>query len=571
MRKLFFSKKISFSLILILILFNVGKVKAATTYYISPSGNDSNNGSQTAPFATFSKAISSINAGDTLIVLDGTYNQKIIVSKNGTANEPITIKSQNPHQAIINYSGAEGSNIIINGSYIQIDGFEVQNSDNYCVEIKGSNNTAQNMKVHDCQAHGIYTDGKNINIKNNEVYRATLVNQNRDMPHSWGSGIKVRVGGENILIENNTVYHNYGEGIAVTRGINSTVRGNTVYDNYSVNIYVDNSYNVMVDKNFTYCTPNSGFERDGNPAAAFGMEEESYSGWGAQLHDVTFQNNIAYGCYRGIYYWNSGISGAGMENIYIYHNTFVNMSRYSMAIEGTGIDSHNIVANNIFYQTNGDFGYTEGNKDLTFHHNLYNQTPDSSLVGSGDIYQNPQFTSNPGTNPNLFSINSSSPAINAGAQLNISNDFFDSSRDGNPDIGAIEYQGTTNPPDPSPTPSPTPSPSPSPSFFPSPTPSPNLPIECTYPSDCPSGFQCYQPPFTCASSEYGFDCAQVMPPMICRLEGDANVDGNIDIDDYSILKQEVLRDLDHYQADLNDDEWVDLDDYTILKQRIKLF
>jgi hypothetical protein len=49
-------------------------VRAATTYYISPSGSDSNNGtSSSAPFKTFAKAFGVLPAGGELILLDGTY------------------------------------------------------------------------------------------------------------------------------------------------------------------------------------------------------------------------------------------------------------------------------------------------------------------------------------------------------------------------------------------------------------------------------------------------------------------------------------------------------------------
>lgn len=76
-------------------------------------------------------------------------------------------------------------------------------------------------------------------IQNNRVWLSNLVNSNRNS--NWGSGIKVRVGGDNALIEGNTVYHNYGEGIAVTRGIGCVVRNNHVFDNFAVQIYIDNS------------------------------------------------------------------------------------------------------------------------------------------------------------------------------------------------------------------------------------------------------------------------------------------------------------------------------------------
>src|SRR6266508_6207583 len=46
---------------------------ASNTYYVSTTGSDTNSGSLTAPFKTFAKAVSIMQAGDTLQVMPGTY------------------------------------------------------------------------------------------------------------------------------------------------------------------------------------------------------------------------------------------------------------------------------------------------------------------------------------------------------------------------------------------------------------------------------------------------------------------------------------------------------------------
>src|SRR5262245_45031673 len=44
------------------------------TYYISPNGSDTNSGvSTSSPWKTFTYAIPHLNAGDTLVLMDGTY------------------------------------------------------------------------------------------------------------------------------------------------------------------------------------------------------------------------------------------------------------------------------------------------------------------------------------------------------------------------------------------------------------------------------------------------------------------------------------------------------------------
>ena len=56
-------------------LFLLAQAAQSATYYISPSGSDSNNGlSQAAPLKSFSKAFSTISGGDELVLLDGAYS-----------------------------------------------------------------------------------------------------------------------------------------------------------------------------------------------------------------------------------------------------------------------------------------------------------------------------------------------------------------------------------------------------------------------------------------------------------------------------------------------------------------
>src|SRR5688572_25486442 len=46
---------------------------AAATYYLSPSGLDSNSGAYSSPWKTFGFALPRLRPGDTLILKDGTY------------------------------------------------------------------------------------------------------------------------------------------------------------------------------------------------------------------------------------------------------------------------------------------------------------------------------------------------------------------------------------------------------------------------------------------------------------------------------------------------------------------
>ena len=74
---------------------------SAATYYVSPEGNDRNSGtSEGDPFGVVQHAIDRMQAGDTLVVLDGVYSGTLKL-KSG-----ITVKAKNPSTGGLQWPGA---------------------------------------------------------------------------------------------------------------------------------------------------------------------------------------------------------------------------------------------------------------------------------------------------------------------------------------------------------------------------------------------------------------------------------------------------------------------------------
>ncbi|MBD3393099.1 MAG: DUF1565 domain-containing protein [Chitinivibrionales bacterium] len=75
----------------------------AADYFIATSGDDTNDGSSGAPFATIQKAVDLAKPGDVITVRTGTYNQTIIFwsANSGTADNPIVIKGESRAGVII--------------------------------------------------------------------------------------------------------------------------------------------------------------------------------------------------------------------------------------------------------------------------------------------------------------------------------------------------------------------------------------------------------------------------------------------------------------------------------------
>lgn len=119
----------SFANIIASVIAGGSPASGGDTYYVSPSGNNSNNGRSTqTPFKTLPHALSALSAGDTLIVMDGTYtaSSQIEAENSENASSYITIKAQNKGKAIISGGNTTKANdyalMSISGSYIMIDG-----------------------------------------------------------------------------------------------------------------------------------------------------------------------------------------------------------------------------------------------------------------------------------------------------------------------------------------------------------------------------------------------------------------------------------------------------------------
>jgi len=350
----------------------------AATYYVSPNGNDSNNGSEANPFKTVSKGISLAQAGDTLEVASGIYSN-FSISKSGNAGYPITIHGNNSR--IENVQTA----INLSGSYLKVSGFEVSNT----------------------TSHAVLISGKNIIFSDFIVRNSVLENMGNNGSCSgsggWGSGLKVMLGGENITLQNGKIYQNCGEGLGITRAKNILIRNLVAYDNFSVNYYLDNSSNVVLENSLSYCTSDARYYRNNDPAAGILIGEESYTDWGAQLTNLTIKNNIISGC-TPLSFYGSEVSPGGLKGANISNNTLHNLKTTS----GRGIHIATEVDNRDIIITNNIAGGTVTTASFTTTSNnptsaTYNQTPNPTDPRTF-IHNNPGV----GADPLLFNLSTSS-------------------------------------------------------------------------------------------------------------------------------------------------------------------
>jgi hypothetical protein len=281
------------------------------------------------------------------------------------------------------------------------------------------------MTVHDIWDHGIYVDGQHVVVEGSTIYLANMNNEGGSAG-AWGSALKVRVGGEDIILRGNTIYHNWGEGIGVTRGVNVVVEDNEVYDNFAVNLYIDNSRDVVVDGNFVHCDPGSGWGQGGRPAPGIGLGEEEYEGWGAQLRNVTIRNNIVGYCRNGVAYFGSDVGQTVLRDIVIAHNTVVGTPYTPIWLDNQSAQGTTMVVNNLLQRDGSGEGLHLGRT--------------AGIVSRNNLTDDPGFATTPGYTADSYRLGAGSAAIDAGIALpDALLDFLGRSRDARPDLGAIEY------------------------------------------------------------------------------------------------------------------------------------
>ena len=249
---------------------------SAQDYYVSALiGNDSNGGTENAPFATINKGIAEVSAGGTVFVMNGTYKNQnygtasahpsdgslsenmsnppvVIINKSGTEGNYITVRNYPNHSPKIVFDGRGG--VLINGpqSYIIIEGFEIEGpaaSITYGMAI-----TERQWKVKCDQEDFPYThsyfSGFGIwgGFSQNFLHHHIIV-RNNTVHHTTGSGIRFN-DSDHITIENNTVFNTtwwtsnassaivFAEAKAISESDNGDnikmiLRGNTVYNNWN--------------------------------------------------------------------------------------------------------------------------------------------------------------------------------------------------------------------------------------------------------------------------------------------------------------------------------------------------
>jgi parallel beta helix pectate lyase-like protein len=415
---------------------------SAREIIVAPSGGE---------FANVAAGVSAAQAGDTVTVRAGIYNEAVSFGRSGSAAAFITL--QGDPGATLDGTGLSGQGITINSrNYIRVIGMTVRNfmggGTPIGISVEGSssfielrNNLIHNIESPNGNAHGIAFYGSaaapmtNIVVEGNEVRNCRL---------GQSEALVLNGNVDGFIVARNVVHDNDNIGIdfigfegtgpaAQDQARNGSCVDNVVYnissatnptyggDRSADGIYVDGGRDIVIERNKV-------------DNCDIGVETASEH-FGKATSNITVRDNFISRSYQGNILMGGYASNRGdAQNVVVVNNTTSQGANGEIVLQ---YNCHGVtIKNNILYaRTSQSYIFNGGgnNTNVVVANNLYFGASSTSPGPYPDA--SARFT-----NPLLLNLltdlhlQTSSPAIDAG--INAGNDA-----QGHPLPGAMDIDG----------------------------------------------------------------------------------------------------------------------------------
>lgn len=371
----------------------------ATTFYVSPRGNDANTGaSPQQAWRDIQQAMNEATPGSTVLVLAGTYNEKLTCNVSGDATDGYITFQASGH-VVINGARVSGQDMINlnNQDYVQIIGFNIENNlrvtNGSGIRMNGRDdhvNLLDNVihNITGTSAMGITVYGTdptagitNITIEGNQIY---------DCQAAPSEALTLNGNVSNFAIENNYVHTENSVGIDCIGGEgmssdpstdiarNGEISGNRVTGVHEHNsnqdgagILVDGGQNIVVERNVSW-------------ANDVGIEVNAVKPGATATGVIVRDNDVYLNWGPGISIGASAQSDGTVTSCQILNNTLVDDNTRHLSNDELRLQfgSGNEIENNLLEATRGtillDGQY--GSSGNTLNYNLYYEPGPASTV-----------------------------------------------------------------------------------------------------------------------------------------------------------------------------------------------
>ena len=449
----------------------------ATTYYVDcKNGHNGNSGTSHAnAWKTTSKVNSSVRStGDDVYFKAGcTWNKPLVISWGGAKSNRANIGSYYMKSGVETIGVPSGTEyptfqgtciskkncpfntassvpsrqwnplINIKGNYITVKKLRTKNSSGVGISIFGNskgkqkfnNNYILNNKIEHALNNGIVlnrTSHTNV-VKGNSVTRAAVIK-----PYGFNNNWPAAVGlanSHNNIIEKNTIFNTFGEGIGVfSNSNNNIIRNNLITKGNKAGIYISCSLGNIIESNKVLGDRTDSFlliKNNYPSTGAYIAASETYCK--ADTSGNIFRNNLAANVGKC---FGVGIEKGAIKAGYEAHNEFYNNScvnayiGFSVNSQKTKGKASMVSKNNIITDVAIDCRLSSDSASK-FNHNQFDTPPSASrCLGSNNVYGKPRLNVTSGWNnvgiknvptDTSFNVKSNSITINAGISLSSAN------------------------------------------------------------------------------------------------------------------------------------------------------
>jgi len=411
----------------------------AAEYYVAPTGSDSNAGTFAAPFATLQKANDQAQAGDTVWLRGGTYQntKQIKLNKSGQSDSKrINYWAYQAEVPVLDFSKYVSTNtavdsptILITGSFLHLRGLEVANG---AVGASGAHSN-----------DAIRSEGASNNVF-----------ERLNIHHNFGPGLFISKGNGNHLILNCDSHDNYdkdgsqgdgqnADGFGVhyqTSGPSTIIRGCRAWldsdDGYDL---IQQEVPVLIEDSWAI---SNGYSDGGagKPSSGNGNGFKAGSSDTGIRH--TLQRNVAWKNRAAGFYANHSSGG----NTWLNNTSYMNAVQYNMLASPAGDSDTTIVLSGaLAHKMRNNVGFPNKNTNMSGVDSMFNTwdlnitEANTDFVSTSDAgFMGPRKADGSLPGLDFLKLKEKSPLIDKGTDVGLS--YAGSA----PDLGAYEYGAVAN-------------------------------------------------------------------------------------------------------------------------------
>jgi len=363
---------------------------SGSTWHVSTSGSDSNDGNEASPFATIQHGIDVSSDGDTVMVAAGTYVENINYNGKNIVVGSLYLTTQDTSyisSTIIDGGDLDAVVKITTGEdqTTELVGFTIQNGQSINgggIEMSGSSASLKNLVIKENQ---VTMRGGGIECRDGCI--ADIINCKIINNYSAQEGGGIRLYNATANITNCEIYNNNAPvragGIDVNNNSTATINGSIIHSNTSqiggaIRIYNGSSLTLINSLFYNNSVTESGTALDCRT-----LSNATIINTNIINNNANANNNCVFADdYSALAIYNSIIRANGTNNILHQNNSTITVG-YSN-IEGGYDGEGNIDADPLFVDvTNGDY-------HLSNYSSAIGAGLDTTIVDTIDIEGNPR-------------------------------------------------------------------------------------------------------------------------------------------------------------------------------------